>query len=549
MVKTLTRHLSTVHRAEDRVKAALQLPQKARNAAFNQLKKDGINSYNVTEAGLQQPVLQCERSCTGRGVADLTVCPNCSGFFSRKCYYKHKRNCQVDRSKPVRQSIPAVMYLTPPDVAEDFRNEILSRFLKDEVGQLCCTEPSLLSFGQKLYHKLKAKQDKKTEVKRSVMNDMRRLASLFIRFKEEVKRVTPDASVEVKDMLCRDNFCSLETAVIHVTTTRDGTEIKSGLKIGLYYLLKKLAKVIKINYLVKKQDGLAEEIDKFTDVLSMNYNFLFGDAIYQINKSRETKLRRPTEMPSGADVAKVREHTVSSMREMLSDPYLHWTSHEYVKLRDLVDSRITLFNARRGGEPARLTTRNWADAKSGVWLNQDRIENMKEPDRSAFKDMKVMYQTGKGNHLVPFLVPADTMSALDKLSDQNVRADCGVLSSNHYLFPSTNNSAEHVYGWLAVNKVAQAAGIARPDLVTATRVRHLVSTLYAALDVPPNQRSNLYKHMGHSSLINESIYQAPLAGMEISQVGRALRAIEGSETDRQNLQSTTASSTTTQYVS
>jgi len=314
-------------------------------------------------------------------------------------------------------------------------------------------------------------------------------------------------------------------------------------------LLTKLAKVIKINYLVKKQDGLAEEIDKFTDVLSMNYNFLFGDAIYQINKSRETKLRRPTEMPSDADVAEVREHTVSSMREMLSDPYLHWTSHEYVKLRDLADSRITLFNARRGGEPARLTTRNWADAKSGVWLNQDRIENMKEPDRSAFKDMKVMYQTGKGNHLVPFLVPADTMSALDKLSDQNVRADCGVLSSNHYLFPSTNNSAEHVYGWLAVNKVAQAAGIARPDLVTATRVRHRVSTLYAALDVPPNQRSNFYKHMGHSSLINESIYQAPLAEMEISQVGRALRAIEGSETDRQNLQSTTASSTTTQYVS
>jgi len=343
-VKTLTRHLSTVHRAEDRVKAALQLPQKDRNAAFNQLKKDGINNYNVTEAGLQQPVLQCERSHTGRAVADLTVCPNCSGFFSRKCYYKHKRHCQVN--KPVvRQSIPAVLYLTPPDVAEDFRDEILSRFLKDEVGQLCCTEPSLLSFGQRLYYKMKAKQDKKTEVKRSVMNDMRRLASLFIKFREEVKREAPDTSVEVKDMLCRDHFPSLETAVIQVTTSQDGTEIKSGLKLGLYYLLKKLAKVIKINYLVKKQDDLATEVDKFTDILGMNFNFLFGDAVYQINKNRETKLRRPTEMPSDADVVKVREYTVRNMREMLSDPYLHWTAHEYVKLRDLADSRITLFNA------------------------------------------------------------------------------------------------------------------------------------------------------------------------------------------------------------
>ena len=133
-------------------------------------------------------------------------------------------------------------------------------------------------------------------------------------------------------------------------------------------------------------------------------------------------------------------------------------------------------------------------------VDQERIQNMSEPDRSVFRDMKVMYQTGKGNHLVPFLVPADTMSALDKLCDVYTRNDCGVLSSNTYLFPSTNNSAEHVYGWLAVHKVAEAAGVERVDLVTATRVRHRVSTLYAALDIPPNQRSNFYQHMGNSSI-------------------------------------------------
>jgi len=80
--------------------------------------------------------------------------------------------------------------------------------------------------------------------------------------------------------------------------------------------------------------------------------------------------------------------------------------------------------------------------KSGIWLNQEQIQNMNEPDRSAFQDTKVMYQTRKGNHLVSFLVPADTM---DKLCDKNVCNDCGVLNSNHYLFLSTINSTEHVY--------------------------------------------------------------------------------------------------------
>ena len=62
--------------------------------------------------------------------------------------------------------------------------------------------------------------------------------------------------------------------------------------------------------------------------------------------------------------------------------------------------------------------------------------------------------------------------------------------------------------------------------------------MYAALDVSPNERHNFYKHMGHSALINESIYQAPLAEVEVTHVGRVLEAIEGSATDRQSLQFT-----------
>jgi len=41
----------------------------------------------------------------------------------------------------------------------------------------------------------------------------------------------------------------------------------------------------------------------------MSYNFLFGDAIYHINKNRETKLLRPTEMPLESNNEK--ETTVS----------------------------------------------------------------------------------------------------------------------------------------------------------------------------------------------------------------------------------------------
>ena len=140
-------------------------------------------------------------------------------------------------------------------------------------------------------------------------------------------------------------------------------------------------------------------------------------------------------MPLESDIEKVKDYTVSRMKALVKDEYLHWTKHEYIELHDLAASRLTLFNARRGGEPARLGITNWLDAKSDLRLSQDRLSNMPQPDRSLCAELKIMYQTGKGNHLVPFLVPQDTYKALDKLNDPAIRNDCGVSPTNSYLFP------------------------------------------------------------------------------------------------------------------
>jgi hypothetical protein len=190
------------------------------------------------------------------------------------------------------------------------------------------------------------------------------------------------------------------------------------------------------------------------------------------------------------------------MCSLLEDPYKKFNDREFAELRDLADCRLTLFNARRGGEPARLTVRNWLDAKSNVWLSRDRLDSMTKEELQLFANIKVMYQTGKGNHLVPFLIPQDTQAALDKLSDEETRNDCGILPTNEYLFPSTKYSTEHVYGWYAVRRICVDAGVTKPRNLTATKMRHRVSTLDASLDVPESQRCHFYKHMGHSASTN-----------------------------------------------
>ena len=58
---------------------------------------------------------------------------------------------------------------------------------------------------------MNAKKDKKTEVKRSVMSDMRWIGTLFIHFEVAIHEMAPETTVGVKNMVSRDNFAELET--------------------------------------------------------------------------------------------------------------------------------------------------------------------------------------------------------------------------------------------------------------------------------------------------------------------------------------------------
>ena len=60
---------------------------------------------------------------------------------------------------------------------------------------------------------------------------------------------------------------------------------------------------------------------------------------------------------------------------------------------------------------------------------------MKSVEEEIFSDLKIMYQTGKGNdQLVPVLVPTDVTPALCMLTTPENRKLVGVPDQNRYLF-------------------------------------------------------------------------------------------------------------------
>jgi len=363
------------------------------------------------------------------------------------------------------------------------------------------------------------KKDKAMEVKKSVMSDKRRIASLFLEF----KKLIPDASA-TPEMLRRQNFDELIQA-IQTYTVNASKDVKAGLKAALYYLLKKFATIAKASHLMRNRDDEAGKINKFLDVLALNKKLVFGDATYILNRNRNENLCRPQALPSEADVNKLKTYIVDRMATLTGQSYVLWDKQSYAELRDVTVCRLTLFNARRGGEPARMLASEWHDAEKDAWLQQP--SDADKEDLSRFHGMKVAYQSGKGNnHLVPVLIPNDTVLPMQILADTSIREMASVFSVNAYMFPVVTSDS-HVSGWHAVNRTCINACIEKPESLTATKMRHRVSTVYAGLEVPDSERQLFYKHMGHSAEVNIKVYQAPLAEQEICHIGRTLKYMDG----------------------
>lgn len=178
-------------------------------------------------------------------------------------------------------------YLDNPESDKSFISEILSKFRKDEIGNLCCTDNVLLMVGRKLWQKSKLKLDQKNEVRKSVMNSMRQLAALYVTFKTQEAELGPLEKKDgnLGDLFYRCNFEHLEQALSSYSFNhKQGAVIKYGSKIQLYYLVKKACKIMKSMCLIKNDEIRADSLDKFINIFEMNHDYIFGDAVYAGNK-------------------------------------------------------------------------------------------------------------------------------------------------------------------------------------------------------------------------------------------------------------------------
>ena len=130
------------------------------------------------------------------------------------------------------------------------------------------------------------------------------------------------------------------------------------------------------------------------------------------------------------------------------------------------------------------------------------------------------------NHLVPVFIPADTIEAMKLLTNEKIRKDSGINLQNMYVFASGQGSQKHFPGWHSLANVCDKVPISDRSCLNGTSNRHRLSTILAGLNLTDLERDLVFKHFGHSKEMNEHIYQAPAAHLQLSTTGKFLSQVD-----------------------
>ncbi|XP_057311957.1 uncharacterized protein LOC130649644 isoform X1 [Hydractinia symbiolongicarpus] len=525
MSSKLSRHIKKCHKENERVKNALKMTKVKQIEEWKKIKREGILMYNKLQATTENPIFQGERQ--RKKYLELQRCNLCSAFISKRFFASHKRTC-MRRQDAVPTGLPLSLDFLPMSLqmSDQFKEVILAKLRDDPVGNICRKDEMILRIGMKLFAKLVVKKEKAATVNKSVRGHMRVLGSLYQSFKR-MNGVCHDHG-NLLDMFVRKNFTCFTDAIDAVTLNVDRS-LKPGLRQNVFYIINKSVKILYAHQYMLANEEEASEIEKFMVCYKANEDCMVSSARYELEKKRLVKIRKPCQLPLESDIEKIHQHILKRMGELLCVFEL-WTAHSFVELRNLVLTRLTLLNGRRGGETSRLLVKDWLEAESDNWIDQQRLQSLNEADKLLVSSLKITYMTGKGNHhLVSVLFPNDTTSAMKRLVDPKFRIKAGIDKNNDFVFASTQLSSLNVSGWHALKEVCKKLELTNVEIINATTNRHRVSTLYAALDLPQQERQLFYAHMGHSESMNKDIYQAPLALMGVTKIGKQLINLHASD--------------------
>lgn len=122
------------------------------------------------------------------------------------------------------------------------------------------------------------------------------------------------------------------------------------------------------------------------------------------------------------------------------------------------------------------------------------------------------------------------VAALDTLEES--RTECGISSSNPFVFASFGSHDSQINSWQAMNKMAQEAGCKHPHLISSSRLRKYLATVCQILDFEDYELEWLSRHLAHDPNSHKQHYRQHDATVEIAEIGSLILAADAGQMNK-----------------
>jgi chorismate mutase len=500
----LKRHIKRKHKSKQEVQDILKEPKSIQDIFFDKKRREGIYEFNVNLLAEGKEAKMRERK--PKYEDQLRVCLDCNGYYSNRYFFKHK--CVTEKPEALKPNLLKKTSQETIDNDSDFTN-ILNRFRDGEVGDTCRTDKFIKVIGYRHFNLRRHETGKQDEVRKVVMAEMRELAKLLQTFKSLC-----NTEKTVEDMFSRPHLPDLIQSIQLLTTDEDTKVEKHGQKLFIDAVILRSLKTLKGYYSETLQDEKRAELKNFKAAYKHKSSEIYPKARQTCVINSLEKSRKPSNLPDEAALRELKCFMTPEINYIQNN----YDIKDYVWLRSLVVAKLTLYNARRGEEAARMLQSEWEDACKDIWVPEDQVEKVTDPaEQFLLGQFKLAYLKGKGRKYVPVLVPVDLITPISILNRD--RKAFGIKEDNVYLF-ATRNGDSHCSGWHAVSEVCQRSNIKLP--VNATGMRHRLSSIFASLDMSSKDQKIFLDHMGHDMNINKENYQCPPGVRAVCVMGKVL---------------------------
>lgn len=467
--------------------------------------------------GKEGKLIVARRPCEKSESKIYGPCPNCLGWFVIEDLWKHKNSCPSGKYAVanIRKQSVAIMMVNEVDsevgtffesftkkdifgllASNDNLIRQLAKFLIQKDGLKHASNLSQkLRYMAKLLHELRTLTNQPNEnleyfLKPIYWPVFEKCLQSMSGFKFEMNQ---DTNVD-KPSVCR----TLGQCLRHVINIKISSDIQT---------------------MKKEEAKIAKE---FSFVFEHKWPSMSLNAIKSSNSKKQTAGNK---LPLISDLNILKKEITTNIDCLVRKKKINKDQFKRLILCTL--SRLLLFNARRGSEPAAMTVEQYLNGKNHKYKNQEEIDKLSdERERKLASTMLLTYVRGKRRKAVPVLISQEIKSALECI----IKHRRTFSIDNDYIFSYSNNNS-YVNGWTALSNCVKECGkkIKEPKLITSTNIRKSLCTNVNMLDISESEMRWLGEHMGHSMDVQKRFYRQTDSTVELTKVAKLLIAADNDD--------------------